>query len=59
MNENKDKDYYLKNNLINPYIKRLKTQELKNIEKIEAQGNTYKNPIDTFPCKFFTRIIIL
>ena len=59
MNENKDKDYYLKNNLINPYIKRLKTQELKNIEKIEAQGNTYKNPIDTFPCKFFTMIIIL
>ena len=59
MNENKAKDYYLKNNLINPYIKRLQTQELKDIEKIEAQGNTDKNPIDKFPCKFFTMIIIL
>ena len=29
------------------------------IEKIEAQGNTDKNPIDKFPCKFFSMIIIL
>lgn len=60
MKENKDREYYLKNNIINPYIKRLQTTEYtKNIEKIEAQGNTDKNQIEKFPCKFFSMIIIL
>ena len=60
MKEKKDRKYYLKNNIINPYIKRLQTTNMQKLsKKIEAQGNTDKNPIDKFPCKFFSMIIIL
>lgn len=33
MKEKKDREYYLKNNIINPYIKRLQTTNMQKLSK--------------------------